>query len=639
MKHLIFLVFLFQALCLRAETPDLASFDLPGSPSIAKDSVKINVLNKIAYDYTSRNSFLAEKYSNLALESSKRIGYAKGMAESYKILGLAFLGQARYPDALDNLLDALKISEEMNDDAQKANVLNDIGYFYHAIRKYQKAIGYYDQAASLNKSLHHEQNEIDCRENVAECYISLNQFVTAKELVDILLKSARALNYQAGIADAYQNLGTIYAAYSKFDKALPYYLKAVPIYAAINDDMNRLTTLNKVGKLYMQREEPTKAREYIQYAIDQSSRIGSADIELTGYLYLSKIDSMAGNFQGAMANFRRFTTLKDSIESAGKALKVEEIQSNFLLKSQNKHISLLQKNMDRQDLKMKGKNTLIYIFLIFFVVVGFLSVVLTYFYRQKKDAVLKLEAKKEELEMLNGVKDKLFSVISHDLRSPLANLEAILSLMETGDLSTEEVVMLASQLTQNVQDTSNMLDNLLQWSKSQMQGIRPKHEKANLGLLVNDIIFFYRNQAEKKAITVRTFISEPSSTFADVEMMKLVVRNLLANAIKFTPTGGMINVEIKSTLQNVIVSIKDSGLGISENNKQRLFSNTSFSTAGTQDEKGTGLGLLLCRDFVEKNNGKIWVESQLGKGSIFSFSLPLILDPDAVKASIRSKFI
>lgn len=639
MKNLLVLVLFFQAFFVKAGTPEFALFDPIGNTGIPRDTVKIDVLNKIAYDYSSRNSFLSERYGNLALESSKRMGYAKGMAESYKVLGLAFLAQARYPEAIDNLLDALKISEESNDDAQKANVLNDIGYFYDAIKKYQRAIEYYNEAATLNQNLHDQRKEIDCRENAAECFISLGQYPAAKELVEGLLKTSKSINYQAGIADAYQNLGSIYSAYAKYDQALPYYLKAIPIYAAINDDINRLATLNKVGKLYIEREEPTRAREYIQYAIDQSSHIGSSNIELTGYLYLSKIDSMAGNFQGALSNFRRFTSLKDSIESAGKALKVEEIQSNFVLKSQNKHITLLQKVRDQQDVKMKGKNTLIYIFLVFFIVVAFLSLVLSYFYRQKKEAVLKLEVKKEELEMLNGVKDKLFSVISHDLRSPLANLEAILSLMETGDLSTEEVVMLASQLTQNVQDTSNMLDNLLQWSKSQMQGIRPKHEKANLGLLVNDIIFFYRNQAEKKAITVRTFISEPSTTFADVEMMKLVMRNLLANAIKFTPTGGMINVEIKSTLQNVIVSVKDSGLGISDNNKLRLFSNTSFTTAGTHDEKGTGLGLLLCRDFVEKNNGKIWVESQLGKGSIFSFSLPLILDPESVKEPIRSKFI
>lgn len=626
MRMFLFLVLVFQSLVSSAKMSVETRTDTAGISTVTRDTARINVLNKIAFDYSSRNSFLSEKYANLALLSSLKLGYVNGIGEAYKTLGLAFLDQTRYPEALDALLAALKITEESHNLKQQANVLNDIGYFYNDVKQFSRAIEYYNLAIKINKTLHRQTNEIDCRENIVEALLNQGEYSASRVMVSDLLKRSVAIDYQPGIGDAYQNLGLINASSANYTQAIDFYLKAVTIYTSIGDDLNRLVTLNRIARVYIFMEDPIKARKYTMLAIDQSPRIGSSKIEFTGYRYLSKIDSMTGDFRSSLINFKRFTNLKDSIESAGKALRMEEIHSNFILKSQNKNISLLQKDRILQDQRLKGKNTLIYIFLAFFIVVAFLFVVAGYFYRQKKDAVLSLEAKTEELEMLNGVKDKLFSVISHDLRSPLANLEAILSLMETGDLSIEEVVMLASQLTQNVQDTSNMLDNLLQWSKSQMQGIKPNYEKANLGLLVNDIIYFYRGQADKKAITVRTLITEPSSTYADQEMMKLVIRNLLANAIKFTPTGGRIHVEIRSDNQNVTVSVKDSGLGISENNKSRLFSSNNFTTSGTHDEKGTGLGLLLCRDFVEKNNGRIWVESQLGEGSTFSFSLPLIED-------------
>lgn len=246
--------------------------------------------------------------------------------------------------------------------------------------------------------------------------------------------------------------------------------------------------------------------------------------------------------------------------------------------------------------------------------------------QQRDDVVAKnieIERRKEELNKLNQVKDRLFSIVSHDLRSPLNSLKGTLTLMEMGALGENELQHFTGELNKELAYVLELLENLLKWAKAQMEGIEPQTKQINLYKLVKTNIGLLRPVAEKKMIHLMNEVAEDVEAWGDEEMIKLVIRNLLSNAIKFTKASGHITVQCRHMTNELEVAIIDNGVGISLEKQVALFNtDTHFTTQGTQSEKGTGLGLLICKEFIEKNNGRIWVESELKKGSIFRFTLP-----------------
>ena len=240
----------------------------------------------------------------------------------------------------------------------------------------------------------------------------------------------------------------------------------------------------------------------------------------------------------------------------------------------------------------------------------------------RKNYLSDLVAKSKELEELNKLKDKLLSVVSHDFRSPLNSLRGMLTLFLKGAISPEEMHMLASDLVEKLDNTHNLLENLLNWAKSQMQGLSIYPKKINLRSLSEDTIELLTPMADKKYLKIKNHIDDEAYAFADNEMVKLVFRNLLSNAIKFSPSGEEIMLQAAKEGHKVTIAVIDNGAGISNEHQEKLFKQENVSTLGTDNERGMGIGLLLCKDFIEKNGGSIWFESELGNGSTFYFSLP-----------------
>jgi ligand-binding sensor domain-containing protein/signal transduction histidine kinase len=234
-----------------------------------------------------------------------------------------------------------------------------------------------------------------------------------------------------------------------------------------------------------------------------------------------------------------------------------------------------------------------------------------------------IETQSAYLQEMNFLKDKLFSVIAHDLRSPLNSLKGTMNLLRSGDLSIEDFNLLIQKLNTNLSVTSGLLDNLLFWARSQMQGYQIRAEKIDIQELVNNQCVLFEKMARDKQIALQNKIQQPIIVFADKNMIDLILRNLVANAIKFCQKDDKIEIYAQNLEKDALITVQDSGVGIEPENLEKLFTLNNFTTLGTKNEKGTGLGLMLCKEFVEKNDGKIWVESELGKGAKFVFSLPL----------------
>lgn len=230
---------------------------------------------------------------------------------------------------------------------------------------------------------------------------------------------------------------------------------------------------------------------------------------------------------------------------------------------------------------------------------------------------------KEELENANMEKNRLLSILAHDLRSPLASVESYLELLNAGtDLDKEQDDTIKKELYSRTRDVSSMLINVLTWAKSQMEGTHPQLKQQNLEQALFESTLVQFNIARDKGLTPHLDIPDGLQACFDGDMLQIVIRNLVNNAIKFTPTGGEITLRAREADHEVIISIEDNGTGIPKHMHEDLFEFKNRSNPGTESEKGSGLGLVLCKEYVETQNGRIWFESEADKGSRFYISLP-----------------
>jgi two-component system sensor histidine kinase/response regulator len=235
-----------------------------------------------------------------------------------------------------------------------------------------------------------------------------------------------------------------------------------------------------------------------------------------------------------------------------------------------------------------------------------------------------IEQKAIELSELNSLKNKLFSVISHDLKTPMYALRNLFRSMQQMDVSGREIKAMIPDVVADLNYTTGLMENLLHWVKSQMNSASVSPGYLDMEQITNDAIHVHQLQASTKKISIRQEIEGSIDVFADRDMVTLVLRNLLSNAIKFTPEKGEIVIRLQKESSNCRISIIDNGIGMDADVLTKIQENNYFSTNGTAKESGTGLGLMLSKDFLSKNGGSLDIESEPGKGSIFSFTLPLV---------------
>ncbi len=239
----------------------------------------------------------------------------------------------------------------------------------------------------------------------------------------------------------------------------------------------------------------------------------------------------------------------------------------------------------------------------------------------KEDAIL-LERQTKQLTELNAVKNKLFGVLSHDLKGPMYALRDVFSNIQQQRMSAAELKKLMPEVVNDLNYTVGLMDNLLQWVKTQMQSEVVYPQKVDIGKLLEETIQVLKLQAERKHIKIEMNAGGSAYGIMDKEMIRLVLRNLLSNAIKFTPEKGIISAGINANDFSIEVYVQDSGGGISPEALSKIKGNNFYSTKGTANESGTGLGLMLCKEYLQRNKSQLIIESEVGKGSIFSFALP-----------------
>ena len=378
-----------------------------------------------------------------------------------------------------------------------------------------------------------------------------------------------------------------------------------------------MNPLNGIAEVYYKTGKLDQAKEIAL----RSERIGEKTqtlSELNSVVsLLADIYKEQGDYKKAFEYSIKNRALNDSlnINQRNQEIQVKEAEYNFERKEEElrREQSVKLKN---QRIVLSGVTSFFLISLVFIFV----------FYSSKKNkekANLRLESLNKDLEETNKIKNQLFSIIAHDLRNPLSSLYGLVTLLEMKVADKKELERLIPELVSQFKHTSTLLNNLLNWSKSQMQGYKIVPTKFDVNELVRTNIELLSHRFKEKEISVVIKDENSLSVFADKNMIDLVILNLLSNALKYCDKKDEVTIYSESKPDFITFSVKDTGTGIPENKIGLLFTSSFYSTNGTRNEAGTGLGLMLCKEFIEKNGGKIWVESDFGQGTTFHFTLPV----------------
>jgi signal transduction histidine kinase len=521
-----------------------------------------------------------------------------------------------------------RVASAIKDSAQMAVSLLNVGSVLKELGQFDNAINHLQLSQKISDKIHDRGQEAYYLDEMGDIYLKQKDFTNAEAsfLKSLKITRARELNdleprTLSGLANLYFDKNDLERASLYYDTVFSLHTKTQNIFGQGESNLGKGKVLLKQGKF-------KEALVLIDRTFLSAQEINARTLEIRCLEVLAALYEQQGDYKRSLNYYKQYQTLQDSLFSQDMLDKLFQDQLRFATETKDSEISALSKARTAQDEEMRQQDLLTNIL----VVISALAAILLFTVyrsgsRRKRINALLLEHQEDikkrsiELEQLNKVKDKFFSIISHDLRSPVNALGSILDLIDSKNLTIDEFTRLTKELRVQVNHTKTLITNLLDWALLQMDNLKIQTEKINLAQIVDDNARLLSSMHTKLVKIVNT-IPENAVGLADLNMINLVFRNLILNGIKFTEDGGQITISSKDGGDHHTISIADNGVGIRPEIQSLIFTKTTgYSTRGTANEKGTGLGLILCKEFVERNGGKIWLESEMGKGSTFYFTI------------------
>ena len=573
-----------------------------------------------------------------ALQISIESGNETNTAKAQTALGGAYFIIGNLGESLYNYLQALRFYEAQNDKTSMVNVLSGLSAIYAKQNNFSKALEYNLKATSIYEASSDKFKTLMSYDQVGNLYVKQANYVKAKEYFTRSLKLFKELNNKAGVASTLLQLGNISYESKNYEDAVAQYQRSLNISKQLNMLPLQAANYNGLAQTYEQQKLYDNAIFSAKQA-EQISKSSNLRIELEmAYETLSRLYKLTSKLDKATTFENLSKEIKDSLYNDSALARLADLQLRYESDKNQKQIELQQKEQEILASELlRERQTKNYIAILLLLVLLGLSVFI-YLYTQNKNIAKSLEIQKRELEQtavaitkqkeelgqLNMFKDRFFSIISHDLRNNLTTMKLYFDLVGNKDYtSDEDTFELTSQISSSVENTIDLLENLLVWAQAQVNGIKAKPQRLNVNQMVESNFGLLGGSAHQKGIHLLNQVQKNHMVFADEDMINLVLRNLISNAIKFTNSGGNITVSSIQLDKQVQIFVTDTGVGISSSAIEQLFTkNINPTTLGTANEKGTGLGLLLCKEFIEQNNGTISVSSSEGNGSIFQITLP-----------------
>lgn len=658
-RYAISLIILYIAL-----QPAIAS-EVGSEKEVAKqliDTESIDELNTRAKNLWSSAPDSLLLLSNRALRASENLGYKKGRVDALTNLGIGFyekgdyissirhyqqaielvrkskakvdlgkllsnismpfLALGQHNEAINHLQEALKESKSSNLLATEAHALHNIGMVYHYQGNHSRALEYYTQSSVLYKKIGETSRETFILGNIAHIYLAKKEYKIATEYYLKSLELAKEDNNQKAIGNTLQSIGNLYREKGNARQALHYFYQAKTLLDRTGEGTERLRLINNLSTcydvlgdvdsaLFYGHETFTTARQQQQmYYVQQSSE------------KLSTLYERKSNYRKALWYAHINKESSDSLHNSEAKINMARMEERY------KYQKLDQELKDAHYIELEKKKYSITFISILSVFLLIIVVLLAFGKRsfKKKNAAIKLSmheiaSQKERLEEADNFKGHLISILAHDVRTPISNMVSLLKLSTAGHLSPQSTVELLERSYHEMNSLNIFVNDLLSWIVRQKDDMHTELEFIDILDLLTGIEYLFRRKAVEKGISISLNISKGTQVVADKEMLKIVLRNLLDNAIKFCKNGDHIYVETHQVdAERVKLVIQDTGAGFQ---MATGFNGISFPdrSESTSAARHTGLGLVLCQQYLKKNGSELFFASEIGIGSSFWFTL------------------
>jgi signal transduction histidine kinase len=533
---------------------------------------------------------------------------------------------SNYEDAMAIYYQVLDRAEQSHDSVLLAKVNLNLGMVYDDLEDYDEAVSLFQKAMKISEAINDTSITAKVYQNIAIGFQNKKDLAKALEYNEKANHLAILKKDTTMIIDVANNFGTIAYEQKDLAKSLGYYEKALKLYQAIDDRKGIALAYNNIGLVYLDKYEYEKSIGYFKKALSLATDLRMHTLVGDVYSNLTIYYEQLKDYKNAFFCYDRFNAIYDSLAGEKKNKMIYQIQAKYKLGKNTRELEALKlKNQSQLDAIDSAKSIQVYLVAIAILVI-LLMIATFYLLHKEKNLASKLKDKTTELRELNASKDKFFSIIAHDLKNPFNVLVSYTGILKT-DLelfSQEQLKQIISDLNEASENGYNLLQNLLLWTRSQTNRIHVLKSNFVLDTIFKDVKALAELNLIDKEQTLLMEVDPDLVVFADKDMIAVIMRNLVFNAIKFSLKGSEIRVKAYRTALTVRVDVIDSGIGISKENIKKLFAiDKNTMTQGTEGEVGSGLGLVLCKEFVEKNDGQIRVESKLGKGSVFSFFIPV----------------
>lgn len=594
-------------------------------------------------------------YKNKLLSERSLLYYRKAYDEFIKLenyteigdcsllMGNLYYDMANYSEAYFFYMQSLNAFEREDNQLGIARMENNLGIVSHDMGRLSDAEKHYQKAYRIYRENGMSTEECGALGNIGSILYDREMYDSALtyflEVIDKLNPDSIGSSQQHYIlSGVYNNTALAYDELGKDRLALEYYRKGLYLANRADDKFTTGSVYMNLGSLFGEMNNQDSALFYLHRALWIAQQRGYPSLELNVYEELAKLHAKPGSYASAYNWMVRYDTLYKKIYNEEQSKEIMQLRSRYEQEISDKEI--LQLQSESQVQKMLNK-----LFIIFIVIIVALAIIIAVNLRTKKhtnqmlaernlqisNAIQKLSESENELQKLNKSKDRIFSVVAHDLRNPVAAVTGFSELLydnfEQFPVETQKEYLL--QILQGTQRLQNLLENLLIWARSQMKAVKYEPETIKVKELLADCVKEMKANLDHKKVDCLLKIESSCIVYADKAMVYTIFRNLIINAIKFSFPGGKIRISSETTENACNIRVSDEGIGIQPEIQEKLFTSSEvISTPGTTGESGSGLGLVICKEFLERNQGQIAVESEPGNGSTFIVTLPTSL-PDS----------
>jgi signal transduction histidine kinase len=573
--------------------------------------------------YFKSNYDSAMKYHSIAADLFLETKDDSNLGKAYNGLGLDHYFLSKYEKAFEYHTKALQVRER-NNDPQVTSTYNNLGLVMVELGSHGEALRYYNKSLSAKIRFKQFTTLSTTLTNISGIFRAKGDLDSALHYEMKNLKHLDSIPDKRNQATCYNNLGLTFFAKGDYRQSEFYFFRAIRLEKSLQRGFELINVCKNLSLNYEKKGQLSLADKYLDSVFILVENPQDFRSVISVYLVQARLDSIRGHPGAAYVHLLDYIRTKEHFDEIERKNLVLDLEKKYQAEIKEQQITELQQANTIKDLAANSARQRQVFLVIGLILLAGSILVLFNRYQFKQRAAKVLDEKNEELQKLNAFKDHMFAVISHDLRNPVDAFSTIIESLHQNlqHASKEELKEFLESTLESAKDLKSLLNNLLEWSLVQIGKLPFSPKPVALIDTVQDSISHTESMALLKDVRIENHVGQEAA-FADRSMLTIVLRNLLSNAIKFSETGSVI--QLRSERQNgkVIVSVKDEGIGMKPDDVSKLFrQDVSARSIGSSTAKGAGIGLLLCKELIEKNEGKIYAQSELGRGSTFSFEIP-----------------